>query len=394
MKRKLVAVIAAVAGFLLLVLASIAASTGLRGCSIANLMPTPTPTPAPTSTPTPSPGPSEEEVSDYPAEVLHAKYGQSPVEFKNSSTKFVLQERVDATGFADGVTYGVKPAIDPTSDRPLEGIVEEILSNPVYLTGVDQALREVGFIGNSTWSQEFLESYDPFTTEWWCKWIEKGPDGKWYVTEEYFLIAARYACIIEGLSYYAEVDKTDVIAHWPLDPEREICIRSEQGEDYPFWVFRLLFKDGREVFIGINEKDWRWAVLPPVPTPTPTGTPTPTPSEDEPTPTPSEDEPTPTPTSAVKNREDDVINRNSDPTVAADIGSPDNPENHDNITVETPEPTSPPTYTNVATPTPTSAPTPTTATTTTTTTTEAPSVEPVLSGDGTISGEAPTGDPG
>ena len=399
-----------VAGSLIIALAFVVIAAGISGLVAYALKGTPisaattetTTTSTETPTPTPPPTPDEETVSSYTDEQLLQLFGQQPREFKRTSTKLDLEPRVEATGIFDAVTYNVKP-------EGLDGICEEILSNPIYLTGADQALREVGVIGESDWAKKFFDSYNPITTEWWEQWIEKdAASGKWYVTKEYHLIASRYCCIIMGMQYWRDIDKADIKCHWPLNVEMEYCFKSDEGEDYPFWVYRLVFKDGRIIYIGINQLDYRWAIIPPVPTPTPTSTPTPTPPPDTPTPTPptSTSTPTPTPPSQQKSRQDDPINRNTDPSAAADIGSPSDPENHNNQVEETPEPTSPGSYTNQVTPTPvptapTSTPKPTEAPKPTPTTapkpTEAPkptpSVEPGVSGDGVNTGKAPTTDP-
>ena len=342
-----------------------------------------------TATPTSTPAPDEETVSSYTDEQLLQLFGQ-PREFKRTSTKLDLEPRVEATSIFDAVTYNVQP-------EGLEGICEEILSNPIYLTGVDQALREVEVVGESDWAKKFFDSYNPITTEWWEQWIEKDTaSGKCYVTKDYHLIAARYCCIILGMQFWRDIDKADIICHWPLNVEMEYCFRSEEGEDYPFWVYRLVFKDGRIIYIGINQLDYRWAIIPPVPTPTPTSTPTSTPPTETTTPPTPTDTPPPTDTPAPKNRESDPITRNTDPSAAADIGSPSDPENHNNQVEETPEPTSPGSYTNQVTPTPvptaptsTPKPTPTTAPKPT----ETPTVEPGVAGDGVNTGKAPTTDP-
>lgn len=396
-----------VAGSLIIALAFVVIAAGVSGLVAYALKGTPisaattetTTTSTATPTPTPPPTPDEETVSSYTDEQLLKLFGQ-PREFKRTSTKLDLEPRVEATGIFDAVTYNVKP-------EGLNGICEEILSNPIYLTGVDQALREVDVIGESDWAKKFFDSYNPIATEWWEQWIEKDTaSGKWYVTKDYHLIAARYCCIVKGMQYWRDIDKADIKCHWPLNVEMEYCFKSEEGEDYPFWVYRLVFKDGRIIYIGINQLDYRWAIIPPVPTPTPTSTPTPTPPPDTPTPTPPTSTSTPTPTPQPKNRQDDPINRNTDPSAAADIGSPSDPENHNNQVEETPEPTSPGSYTNQVTPTPvptapTSTPKPTEAPKPTPTTapkpTEAPkptpSVEPGVSGDGVNTGKAPTTDP-
>ena len=346
-RKRILSCIVIVLGVAFFALLCIAIGCSLKGCSAQTTETTETTIGVATPTPTPPPSISEEDASSYTDEQLLSIYGQ-PRGFKRTSTKIDVEPRVEATKIFDAVTYNVSP-------EGLDGIVEEILSNPIYLSGVDQALRECKIVGQSDWSNKFRASYEPVTTEWWEQWIEKdAATGKWYVTKEYHLIAARYCCIVKGLQYLREVDKAKVSVHFPLNVEMEVCYRSENDDKYPFWVYRFIFKDGREIYIGINQIDYRWAIIDPIPTPTPTTKPpTPTPTTTEPpTPTLTTKPPTPTPVTQPKRPQNDPINRNTDPGAAADIGTPSDPANHDNQTTETPEPTSPSSYTNQATPTP------------------------------------------
>lgn len=413
-KKSILSCIVIVLGVVLFVLLCVAMGSALRGCSAQTTETTETTIGVVTPTPTPTPAPSisEEDASSYTDEQLLLIYGQ-PREFKRTSTKIDVEPRVEATKIFDAVTYNVSP-------EGLDGICEEILANPIYLSGVDPALRECKIVGQSDWANKFRSSYEPVTTEWWEQWIEKdAATGKWYVTKEYHLIACRYCCIIKGLQFYREVDQAKVDVHFPLNVEMEVCYRSENDEKYPFWVYRFIFKDGRVIFIGINKIDYRWAILKPVPTPTPTTKPpTPTPTTTEPpTPTPTTKPPTPTPTTQPKRPQDDPINRNTDPSAAADIGTPSDPGNHNNQVDETPEPTSPSSYTNQVTPTPEPTKAPTAAPTAVPTTPPkptstpkptsppasrgsgqstprtTPSVEPGVADDGINNGDADYGDP-
>lgn len=407
--------------FVVIALVVCFAATSLRGCNSKLLEETETSatttvTPTPTSVPD-KPSITEEEVGSYTDSELLAMFG-GPREFKRTSTKIDIGPRVEKTGFIDGVTYDL-PEYDTTeemseSDKLKYRLCEELLSNPIYATGVDEFLREAEIIGHSTWAEEFNKAYNPTTTEWWETLIEKdSTTGKWYNKMDHHLRMCRYACFIQGLTYVGEVDSTKVICHFPLDPEMEVCFKSENDEKYAFWVYKYVYKDGTEIYIGINKFDYRWALIPKPPTPTPTNSPTPTPSTSTPTPTPTTttSTPTPTPTGSQKRPQDDPINRNTDDNAAADIGSPSNPANHDNDMRETPEPTSPGSYDNVVTPTPTTAPTGPTSTPTTTpsptptgspsnrgsgqtTPRPTPSVEPGVADDGINTGTAPNSDPG
>ena len=282
------------------------------------------------ATPTPTPAPSEKDVTSISDELLLKKYGSTLPEFNPNSTKVKEGERTKKTGIFDAVDYDME-----------EGLIRHYLSDPISLSGADLALREVKVVGQSDWAKKFHESFTPVTTEWWERWVEKGADGKFYVTKEYYLIAARYCCIIEGLQYYTEANKTQVVCHFPLNVEMEVCYKSKKQENHPFWVYVIRFKDGRKIYIGINKVDYRWAILKKVPTPTPKKN----------TPTPSTSKKV-TPTPKPKKKKNDPINRNKDSGPAADIGSPSNPANHNNNTQKTPEPTSPKTYTKTVTPTP------------------------------------------
>ena len=364
-----------------------------KGCTVkASAETTATTTAAdPTATPKPTEPPvkqkTEEEVSSYTDEKLLEIFGQ-PRPFKRTSTKIDEGARVKATGFKDAVTYDANPKDD------LEGVINEILTNPIYLSNADLALREVNVVGQSDWAKKFHASFDPVTTEWWQQWIEKKDDGNWYVTKEYHLIACRYACIIRGLQFVKEVESSKIKVHFPLNVEMEVSYRSTSQEKYPFWVYKFQFKDGRVIYVGINKLDYRWAILPPGPTPTPTKKVTPTPTESK--------KVTPTPTTKPKSKKNDPINRNKDKNAAADIGTPDAAENHDNNTTKTSEPTSPKKQ-SAATPTP--KPTTTSIPKATPTTKPAksndsvnqksptPKIENGLKGDKVVTGTAPNKDP-
>ncbi len=399
------------------------AATSLRGCSnklveTTETSATTTATPTPTSVPD-KPSITEEEVGSYTDSELLAMFG-GPREFKKTSTKIDLEPRVAAT-FIDGVTYDI-PVLEYSAtdiseaEKLKDSLCEETLSNGIYATGVDGVFREAGIIGNSDWANTFHDEYYPTKTEWWEELLEKDAStGKWFNKMDHHLIMCRYCCFIQALTYVGEVDSTKVICHFPLDPEMEVCFKAENDERYAFWVFKYTYKDGREVYIGVNKIDYRWAIVtkPPIPTPTNSPTPTPTTTTSTPTPTPTTttSTPTPTPSGSSKRPQDDPINRNTDDNAAADIGSPSNPANHDNDMRETPEPTSPGSYDNVVTPTPTTAPTRPTSTPTTTpsptptgspsnrgsgqtTPRVTPSVEPGVADDGINTGTAPNSDPG
>ena len=339
----------------------------------------------PTSTTTADPDdekktPTEADATSIPVELLKKRFGEAP-EFKSTSTLAEEGKRVEDTKIYDGVTYKVVPPDN------LEGIIKEILSNPIYLSGVDLALREAKLVGQSDWSNKFHQSFDPLTTGWWEKWVEKRSDGKLYVTEAYYEIAMRYACIVEGMQYVKVVkDGQKAKVHFPLNVEMEVCYKSTNQEKYPFWIYKFQFKDGREVFIGINQVDYRWAIFPPVPTPTPTKKVTPTPTESKKvTPTPTETKTTP------KQKKNDPVRRNKNKDAAADIGTPSNAENHNNSTAKTTEPVSPK-KASAATPTPK----PTVASTKKPAATQAPTKKATATPKPTpkvITGTAPKTDP-
>jgi len=166
-----------------------------------------------------------------------------------------------------------------------------------------------------------------------------------------------------------------------------VIVRKTTNEGGYFLKFRFQsIKDGEwlEVYFRLNcgyqpidPPGWNPPDTTPTPTPPPSDTPTPTPT-DTPTPTPTS---TPTPSPAPKDPQSDPQNR-VDPTEpgADDFYSPDG-TNNDPITTETPEPTSPSSYTPpsqpVATATPTPVPTSTPAPTATPT--PAPTTAPTNS---------------
>ena len=323
--------------------------------------------------------PTEADATNISVALLEKRYGKAP-EFKSTSTLAEEGERSKATGIYDAVTYKVVPP------DTLEGVIKEMLSNPIYLSDVDLALREVKLVGQSDWSNKFHNSFDPLTTGWWEKWVEKRSDGKWYVTKAYHEIAMRYACIVEGMQFVKVVkDGQKAKVHFPLNVEMEVAYRSTNQEKYPFWIYRFRFKDGREVFIGINQVDYRWAIFPPVPTPTPTKKVTPTPTESKKvTPTPTETKTTP------KQKKNDPVKRNKNKDAAANIGTPSNAENHNNSTAKTTEPVSPK-KASAATPTPK----PTVAPTKKPTATQAPTKKATATPKPSkvITGTAPKTDP-
>ena len=136
----------------------------------------------PTSTTTANPddekkAPTEADATSISVELLKKRFGEAP-EFKSTSTLAEEGKRVEATKIYDAVTYKVVPPDN------LEGIIKEILSNPIYLSGVDLALREVKLVGQSDWSNKFHQSFDPLTTGWWEKWVEKRSDGKGFARRD------------------------------------------------------------------------------------------------------------------------------------------------------------------------------------------------------------------
>ena len=300
---------------------------------------------ATTPTPAPTPSVTEYEVSGYSDEALIAEFGY-PRNFKGSSTLTEMDARVKATSVYDAVTYNV------------DEICEEMLANPIYLSDVALALEEAGLVGDSDWFKEFKSSFDPVTTNWWYKWIEK-TNGEWKTTMEYHLLACRFVC---GLEYdgVAEANEITVKVHFPLNPEMEVAYRSETSEKYPFWIYKAYFKDGKVVTFGINQLDYRWAIITQTsvkkdPTPTPTPKKDPPPVVSTPTPVPTAT-PTPEPTSTP-----------------------------------TPEPTSTPTPAPTATPTPAPTPTPSPTPTPAPTPTPSPTPTPVPEKD---PAKRPTDGPG
>ena len=257
----------------------------------ANDGPTVTVTTTPTTTPAPTTAPAEEQqttkvdellklVSTFDDEALLYNFG-APRQFDPRSTLAYLDKRSAATGILDAVTYN----LTATGNNWL---VDNMLANPIYVQGADLMFRKLGIIDETT---AWAKAEDDFN-----KAIERKEDGKWYVTLEQHLTAAKYTMLLTAAKYLDEpVDNFKLIEHYPLDPDREVVITSTEPEKYEFYLFQFETKDGSKSYFGINKLDGRFAVFErvkaaPKPTATPKPTSTPKPS---PTPTP---QPTPTPT--------------------------------------------------------------------------------------------------
>ena len=209
---------------------------------------TPTATATPSVTPTEEPKNLEEKVSSFTDEALLKTYGTRKY-FSPSSTLAFLDARSEVTGIYDAVNFNFTKSGDGW-------LTLELLSNPIYLMDCDRALEELGLVTEAAWAKEFRNTDD------YNDYIEK-VGSNWMVTEEYHLMACRYAEVIKAGKFWEEtVDDWKVVKHWPLNPTEEKVESSTEEEKYhEFYVIEFEFKDGNVKYLGINTLDGRFAVL-------------------------------------------------------------------------------------------------------------------------------------
>ena len=329
---------------------------GEKRVTIGVVNPTPTPAPAisgvpapPTSTPTPTPPAKtvEEIVNSYSDQQLLDIFGE-PRPFNTKSTYPRWNERAAATGLIDAVTFAT------VDDVECLDVVNETLTNDIYAADAAEAFIEVDLLGESQWIKDFQAEYMSGKKDW----VESGlevVDGVRIHTMERHLTLCRIAIAelaLQEIGYF-EPNQLTVQVHWGLVPELEQPVRLTTCDEYPFYVYRAMWKDGRMVYFGINARDYRWAIITligdPTPTPTPKDTPTPTPPKDNtptPSPTPS-NTPSPTPTPPKDNTP------TPSPTPTPSNTPTPTPSN---TPTPSPSPTPSPTPTNTPTPTPTPTP--------------------------------------
>ncbi len=222
-------------------------------------------------------------------EYLKGVYGNQRVFNPKSTLAGYYEIRIAETGLNDAVTYG----IDETSNSWL---CEEILSNPIYLQDAILCFEEIyPMMSETAWVKGVMEKdYRDQTVI--------AEDGTIYVALGTHIAGCRVMELISGAEYLGVYDNYKVVCHFPLDPAAERPYKSEVAEKYhEFHVFRLTEdKEGRVYYFGINNKDWRFAILNPPATPNPPKPVPPTPPITPNPPTP----PTPTPSDPPKDPSD------------------------------------------------------------------------------------------
>ncbi len=246
----------------------------------------------------------EEIASLFSDGVIYAKFGE-PRKFKDSSLLVRADERFAATGLSDAVTFNF-------FDTETDWVSNELRSNPIFASGVYNALNEIGIVGKSEWAKAYEENKDE-----WSHWISKEytseeieaikkGEGEVKMSDEYNGISSRLALLVKNsndLGKQSLKDGWTIKKHWGLDAETETLFESTKLEKYDFYVLEYVFKDGTKKYIGINAVDGRAMLIEPatvkvgkVVKVTPKVTPKPTPIiPDDPVPDKDPD-PTPTPT--------------------------------------------------------------------------------------------------
>lgn len=267
----------------------------------------------------PSPGNLKTDIDiekAYNYSIIVSKYGE-PMNFNDHSLRVRESERFEATGFFDAVTYSTATDEEKKADGWIENFVyDEVRSNPIYASGVFQALKEIGIIGKNGQISDWAKAYEEKMTDTFgfvgeltpdkLDALNDGEEVTLPLSDEYneyssYMVELLHGASNEGIHNVKEGWK--VLKQYALDPDNEIIVSSTKNDKYDFWVFKFLDKDGTERYIGVNVKDYRILILskptvtpkkatPKTPaTPKPTVTPTPTP---QPTPKP-DPQPTPKP---------------------------------------------------------------------------------------------------
>ena len=222
----------------------------IGGISGVTPTPAPTQTPALTETPTPTPPTQsiEEIVNSYSEEQILEIFGE-PQPLNTKSTYPRWDERTAATGFIDAMTF-----VGP-EDGECEclDVVHETITNDPYAAGACEALVEGGLLGESQWVKDFRAEYLSGKDDW----IESGletKDGVKYHTRERHITLCKIAIAelaLQEVGLY-NPDQLEVKVHWGLNAELEQPVRLTTPDKYPFWVYKAVKKDGREVYFGIK----------------------------------------------------------------------------------------------------------------------------------------------
>lgn len=239
-----------------------------------------------------------ENLFDYPDIV--AKFGE-PMLFNQHSLRNHIEERMEATGFADAVTYSEAEPEEKAEDGWIEQfVIDETRSNPIYADMMYSALAEIGIMTEqSAWSQDYaLNRDDPY---YWVEGVVKLDDGTYELPEEVYekLLNNENVNVSEEFNWYSSElvwlfelnsknlgikntkDGWKVVKMYSLDADAQRIVELEKTDKYDFYVFEFDWKDGTKKYLGINTIDYRILILEPT---TPTTTPKPKPA---PTPTPT-----------------------------------------------------------------------------------------------------------
>ncbi|MBR5418716.1 hypothetical protein IK110_00470 [Candidatus Saccharibacteria bacterium] len=357
---------AAVTLFTVIVLACILSSPRLFGVAWASENqggPTPTPTPIPENEWVPF-----ETIHYYTYDKKDREYYFGP-NAHDEAEAAITSGKVDTelAYYVNFDNYVYNPEVDPATlelgdllyRAKFDPALCASLAADVDFRGVSGAVkiltREVDMMENYRGAvvdhahEEFLKDHDYWRTAWnRLLTIYTSEESTWEVVQFEDYTSTMYM-VKDGLRTGVPaviVSDTENKGGWFL----KFTLRTEKDGEFISIYYRLNCG-----YQPIDPPGWNPPGTTPTPTPTPpVDTPTPTPTS-TPTPTPTS---TPTPTPAPKDPQNDPQNR-VDPTEpgADDFYSPDG-GNNDPITTQTPEPTSPSSYTPPSPPVATATPTP------------------------------------
>lgn len=184
-------------------------------------------------------------------EDLFRRFGY-PRRFKDTSLNYCRKARVKKTGLKDAVTF-------ENGDKE-EEMIEEVLSNPIYLQSLNYILQDCEIVGLSNWAKDFTQND-------YTNWIAS--DG--YLTKEYHITACRYLAVVLDSEYSEYVERSknwEAVVHYGLDQEYEM-VSTEKSESkltanwevYKFANWENEYTDTDDTFIGFSCNDGRWAIL-------------------------------------------------------------------------------------------------------------------------------------
>lgn len=171
-----------------------------------------------------------------------------PRRFKQTSTNAHRSARVKKTKLNDAITY--------QNGDTEEEMIEEILSNPIYLQSFNYILQDCEIVGLSNWAKAFTQA--DYTT-----WVNGN-----YVSEEYHIIACRYLIVFNQMQSVERSKNWTAKLHYGLDAnaERVSTIPSDSKltanwQVYKFTNWRNSYTDTDDTFIGFSCNDGRFAIL-------------------------------------------------------------------------------------------------------------------------------------